>query len=394
MITRKENKRRIAKLFIAAVVILAVLALQCVAFAADSTTADTTIVCYGAKSVSMGRASTALSLGTASIFSNPAGTVTDTKWGITSMSTQLLHRVSYQMLAGTYNYGNATYGIGYVGASTPAGYYTTDSGSLASAQPISYGDTTLAMSCGYKVNDQFNNPRSIGDLTVGATLKLVNKGFSGTGVDGYSGSGYATDFGVILENNDGFALGATLTNILSSVSWASGYSEGLPAAFKFGGAKILLEDKLTISADSDISLSSYPLTMHIGAEYKPIPIISVRAGFDQAASTSGDNAGTTSTNLTAGIGINYKGVSFDYAYRQDSTLEDNMTHYFSISYSPEIEETTVVKTPVENKDVAELAEISGDAKDLSEPTKIAAKEPTKVASEIDSDLAELMELDR
>ncbi|MFA4858691.1 MAG: PorV/PorQ family protein [Candidatus Margulisiibacteriota bacterium] len=370
--------------FIPALVLI--LCLAAPAFAADSTyVTDISVVASGARSMAMGRATVAQNLGATAIFSNPAGTVNDSPWGLTSMSTQLLHRVDYKMLSGTYNIGNATCGIGYVSAATPAGYYTTDSGSLASAQAISYGDSQFALSYASKLNDKIKHPKSIGDLSVGASLKLLNRGFSGTGVEGYSGTGYAADVGVILDNCTGTTFGASVNNLLSSLSWASGYTETLPTTIKLGGSRTLLENNLTVAAEGDFTFSSTPMTLHCGAEYTPFSFISVRAGVDQVASTSGSDTGAASTNLTAGLGINFEGFAFDYAYRHDSSLSDNMTHYFSISYSPEpLAKPVVQKAAAEN----EYVETSTPAQALKEPPA------QRKAATVDSDLAELLELDR
>jgi hypothetical protein len=363
-----------------------ILLTQISAFAADSTAVDTSVIAYGARSIAMGRTSSALALGSVSMFSNPAGITTAAPWGITSMSTRLLQCVSYQAVAATLNYGAGTFGVGWLGGSTSAGYYTTDEDSLDSAQPISYADNTFVLSYATKLNDQLKNPRSIGDLSLGLNLKLLNKGFSGSGVDGSNGSGYAFDLGLILDKGDGTVIGATLSNLLSSVSWASGYTESLESSFALGAAKKFADGKLSLAADADIPFAAYPTTLHVGAEYLPFSMIAVRAGIDQDASTSGENSGTVATNLTAGIGINYEGFSFDYAYHQDSTLSDNVTHYFSLSYSPEVVVTKA--QTIENTGVS-LPETSTQAQTLTEPAKT-----NTTSTSVDADLAELMELDK
>ena len=72
------------------------------------------------------------------------------------------------------------------------------------------------------------------------------------------------------------------------------------------------------------------MAWHLGAEYKPIDWVSIRAGIDQDASPTG-----VSTNPTLGVGFKYSGFSFDYAYHPYGEIPDNATHYFSISYAPE-----------------------------------------------------------
>ncbi|HTY13176.1 MAG TPA: hypothetical protein VMD02_03195, partial [Candidatus Omnitrophota bacterium] len=70
---------------------------------------------------------------------------------------------------------------------------------------------------------------------------------------------------------------------------------------------------------------------HAGAEWSPITLIKLRAGVDQKPS-----AGSSITNLAAGLGVNFKGFTFDYAYHTYAELSEFATHYFSIGYSPEL----------------------------------------------------------
>jgi hypothetical protein len=72
-----------------------------------------------------------------------------------------------------------------------------------------------------------------------------------------------------------------------------------------------------------------PMAIHSGIEYKPLENIALRGGVESLS-------GAVSTlNITAGVGVDYKGIDFDYAYVKDGALDANSTHYFSISFAPE-----------------------------------------------------------
>jgi hypothetical protein len=58
-------------------------------------------------------------------------------------------------------------------------------------------------------------------------------------------------------------------------------------------------------------------------------VITLRLGQDQEM--SGFNE--TTTNLTAGVGLNWKGFTFDFAYHGNSDLPENTSSYFSLGYA-------------------------------------------------------------
>ena len=56
----------------------------------------------------------------------------------------------------------------------------------------------------------------------------------------------------------------------------------------------------------------------------------MRFGLDQKPS-----AGGTLTNLAAGVGLGFKGFTFDYAYHTYAELSEFTTHFLSIGYMGE-----------------------------------------------------------
>jgi hypothetical protein len=279
-----------------------------------------------ARQVGMGRAATAVSDDVNAVFSNPAGLGTQRSWGLTSMTTKLMDRVEYKLMGGVYPTEYGTFGIGYMSASTPAGYLTsTDEASLNGAQAISYGSSLLILSYGKDLSDSISNSGSIGKLAIGASIKSVSNQFSGT--DG-SGSGTSADLGLICRPNDNLSGGITFQNVGGSLNWKNGTKEEMPMTTRIGGALNLAGGKA--SAAADIEFGGGASLVHSGVEYRPYEMVALRAGVDQAQISQSE----TVMNLTGGVGVKMSGFSFDYAYRQDNGLAQNSTSYFSISFQP------------------------------------------------------------
>jgi hypothetical protein len=112
------------------------------------------------------------------------------------------------------------------------------------------------------------------------------------------------------------------------MNFEDGSEVGIPAIVKFGGVYYLSDRKIALLLDSDSYISQQkPTAYHAGLEWKLLPFLAIRVGMDQmSGNVQVDN------NLTAGVGINYNGFTFDYAYHQYGDIEENTTHYFSLGY--------------------------------------------------------------
>ena len=144
----------------------------CLQAAATAEAIDLSAVGVGARPMGMGRAYTAIADDANAVFANPAGLGTQKNWGLTSMTTKLLDRVEYRMAAAVYPTQYGTIGVGYLSATTPAGYLTTDQASLATAPTISYGSSALVLSYGRDLSEVIKNSGSLGKMSVGANFKM------------------------------------------------------------------------------------------------------------------------------------------------------------------------------------------------------------------------------
>lgn len=289
-------------------------------------TLDLRHVGVGARSLAMGKTMVSTLNPSDAVFSNPAAMASAKGWGFTSMSTKIMDRVDYKMMGGVYPTQYGVFGVGYLGATTPAGYLTTDKISMGSATPISYGSNMLILSYGREFPGG-----ALKNASFGIDLKFLNNKFEGA--DG-SGSGMDADVALLIKPREGVNVGIALQNFLpedmgGNMVWNSNNKEGVPSLLKIGGS-YQVNKNLTAAADLDFfGNSGQPIMFHGGLEWKPMPMIAIRGGLDQNPL----NTNATVTDFTAGVGINLKGFSFDYAYKNNSLVENSNTHYISLSFA-------------------------------------------------------------
>jgi hypothetical protein len=210
-----------------------------------------------------------------------------------------------------------------------------------------YGSNVLFISHGFNMSKRMlpytNN------LYGGYTLKYFMKSAGGQDTSDMSGSGFAADFGLLYKPKGAISYGMTLQNIISgTMSYASGQEDEIDSAMKVGTKVSLLGDtldggslyqndsKVDVALDYDIGIrGKIPATMHMGVEYKPQigvnyidKILTLRAGINQIPTPDGNIS-----NVTMGVGINYQGVEFNYAYSpMYGDIPGTSTQFFSISY--------------------------------------------------------------
>ena len=324
-------------------VIIAVLFLAQVCFAASF---DPTMGALGARPLSLGGAFVGLADDTNALFLNPAGLALIDKWSATSMYTKLLETVDYRMLGGTYSSEYGNFGFGYIGTSNPAGYNT---GPLSTDvyEKMSYDTHTVVVSYGNKMEKIIKIDGLPEDTFVGADVKISSQGFSGSGQDDKTGFGYNLDLGALARFTPWAQAGLTLNNLIpGSMNWASGLSEDMPMGLNVGGAFNLMgasglslyESEQTLVGVLDAGYGFSPedgFSVRGGLEWEPMEYLKIRCGIDQKNISIAEGSIGSAMNLTAGVGLSYAGITFDYAYFQDSNLESNQNHYFSISYVPQ-----------------------------------------------------------
>jgi hypothetical protein len=312
----------------------------------------------GARILGMGKAFIGLSDDVGAIYTNPSGLGNLDKWQVSSMSGKFMEDYNYLNFSGAYPTQYGTLGFGYALSSIAGGYATkirpgTEADpvyDIDTTQPtISYDNNVIVLSYGNKIPQSLLS--SI-EISAGANLKLFSSKMAGDGITNGSASGHDLDLGCLFKINPWFSFGSTMQDILpfsmgGKLSYASGHEEAYPALWKNGIALRVLgeknalrtygahELKFIFDIDSYPTRKNFPFTYHTGIEWFPIKMVAVRAGIDQDASGDGNGTGLNAiSNMTAGVGVNVEGFSFDYAYHQYANVPGITNNYFSLSYTP------------------------------------------------------------
>lgn len=351
--------------------------------------ADLGEIGIGAKPLSLGRAYIGDVQDASAVFMNPAGLGSADTFGLMTMTSKLLDEVNYVSLGLSVPMLNKlTLGFGYINA-TMSGIPLTNLNIISGeVNIVEYGSTDYASSVMYlSLGVPLNVSRGIlKNILVGASLKLYNQGFSVTtgSLEGAIGSGLDVDLGLKWTPRDEIALGAVARNVLPSnlggkFTWKSRAEEGIASSIKIGSSiKVLGKDGLYTRIDkpllwnTDLEMStqtnSRPSIWHTGLELLVNPILALRCGVDQSIKAEQSGVGIDN-NLTAGVGIKYKGFSFDYAYHQFGEITQNATHFFSLSYKGETETKKpeeiikekmqkIISTEIKTKKTLELKKFS------------------------------------
>jgi len=301
--------------------------LTCMSFA--SQVIDPTDIGVGARPLGMGRSFTAVADDGSAIFMNPAGL---SGINLLSMSGNMLGEVPYTVFGGSYPVGPGTMGIGYVGLGV-SGIMETN---VVSGTPEitgnsgSFTNSSINVSYASELKDlPYLSTLKIGNLTdpkLGATLKLVSQGFSGmVSAEGKGGSGIDLDLGAIANIDPDTKVALTLKNIIPGNNFGA---DEMPLRMILGLSKNYPNTNLLTTIDLEYNRS---LLMNFGVEWAPAQMLRLRAGLDQEP-----NAGSILSNFTAGLGLIFRGFTFDYAYHTYAELNEFSSHFFSIGYRGEV----------------------------------------------------------
>jgi hypothetical protein len=299
------------------VTLLLLLALAIPVFAG---TLDISRIGMGARTLALGKAQVA-GLDLASVFINPANAPAIDRFSMTSMYTSLNEDVTYSMIGTAFpvmwgNYG--TLGISFVNAGVSGIQLTSRDGDdrTISTSSSDYYSRLGTISYGREI---------VKGVTAGAALKLYAKSIDS--VSQAKADGFDLDVGMLFSPREDLAVGFAIQNLLpvdlASLKWGTSAKEDIPVNFK-GGVNYLAKKGLRILADYDIGNG-----FHGGVEWEPKDMLYLRGGADVVAVSKNNVV----ANLTAGLGYQFKGVSFDYAYYLDTTLNTMSSHFFSLGFS-------------------------------------------------------------
>ncbi|MBU0687425.1 MAG: PorV/PorQ family protein [Candidatus Margulisbacteria bacterium] len=336
------NKKLVSKVILTLIVLVAMAG----SAVADSAIADPLSIAVGARPLGMGKAYVGIAEDAETLFINPAGLGTIKSAKLTSMYTSLMGDVNYMMVGGIYPLEDGAVGLGLATAGVAdIPLYDNTGASLGSG---TWSESVFLASYGTDMSKFGGNE----DIKIGASLKYYSSGGTGTStVAAGAGSGFDIDLGVLYQAKPWLTVGAALQNVFpgGAVARKTGQSDLIESVYKVGAKVNVMgnaseslnpsDNKLILSADLDLNgQSGLGTGTHIGAEFWPVDALALRCGMDSDPSAAGVNS-----NITAGLGVRYGGMEFNYAYHPYSSIAEDTTHFFSIGYVGE--EIAVVAPP-------------------------------------------------
>ena len=320
-----------------------------------SETVDLSTIGVGARAIGLGRAYVGMADDGSAIFTNPAGLTLNNKLKLISMSGNLIGEVPYTMVGASRDMFGGVVGVGYIGLGVTGISETILVGGTpeATGNSGSYVNSLIVLSYAKEIDSKYAD-------RVGGNFKLMSQGFSGSSsFEGGNASGFEIDLGAMKELDRNTNIGLTLKNIIPGNNL--GVDE-LGMGIVFGGSKKLNINRMDLFVNADVEFKSGTF-FHVGFELKPIRMLSLRLGFDQNGISS-----STSTDLTYGLGFEFKGISFDYGYRSYNGLAELGSSFFSIGYTPfDIKEK--IKEEVKEKIIEKIEEKKVEEKKIIEVPK-------------------------
>ena len=173
--------------------------------------------------------------------------------------------------------------------------------------------------------------RSLRDkLHLGLTPKLAYRNLARQ-----SGYGFGADLGLLWQLGSGFTAGANLRDFFSTqIIWENGTHEiarpnlDLELSYGFRPLKkdipVHLALRTQVYAEnrgeaSNLSAGIFSADLHAGLLVRPIPALNVMAGWD-------------SDSFTAGLGLRWRGLGLDYAWRNGSAAALGSSQRVALNY--------------------------------------------------------------
>jgi hypothetical protein len=280
-----------------------------------------------ARGIGVGNAYSALVDDYSAVFVNPASISRYDKAQIGIMQSNIISDVN--LINGSLIIpGKVGLGLGfyYIGTEIPVA--TWDADKYVFSNMLGFNDITLLGSMSTAINN---------NLLLGLTGK-----FRLANADTYNTSAINADFGALYQFNPAFNLSFVYQNFLPlKITVQNGGEDEMQQKMTIGGAYRLLGKESgamiyskgqSFDFSTDIEIVGNQMMYRFGGEYKPSDFLAFRLGYGNEKWAS-SSSNTNEVNLfSVGIGLNFNGYYFDYAYSMDpNKLESNNSHYFSIA---------------------------------------------------------------
>jgi hypothetical protein len=266
----------------------------------------------GARAIAMGDAYTAVGGDAASIYWNPAGTVSVDGTDVGLMHAEWFQGIRYEFVGAVRSDGSQGFGLSVVGL------YMDDLERREgpTSEPIGhFGVFDFAFTGNY-------SRRLTESFDVGGSVKYLHQK-----IDAELARGVAVDLGAIyrLPMVTGLSAGVSVQNLGPQMSFIEDKFD-LPVLYKVGAAygapvpalsgDLLVTGDVVLPNDGDAKV-------HVGIEFEYSEMFALRAGY---------RTGWDNQNISVGFGTKVRGVRIDYAYVPFySDLGD--THRVSLGFS-------------------------------------------------------------
>lgn len=176
-------------------------------------------------------------------------------------------------------------------------------------------------------------------MKTGLVYKSFDVGFNTNGINnGFTGNGQNLDLGINFMLNPQYQIGITFKNLLfdqqlqysnsSADTFAKKIIIGMGTQIKQKGNSFI---GIGIDYEQAVEGSYTRNSLHLGVEWALDKNLILRGGINQVPQSDLQTVGTA-THAVAGVGIQFMGFNFDYAYYPDFAEANDTKHFLSISY--------------------------------------------------------------
>lgn len=237
----------------------------------------------GARSLSMGGASTGVSDDASAVITNPAGLSQVQRKDIVTSYSALFENTDF----GVFNYAQptidaGTFGIGLV--TLQSKNFDRRDANGRQAGSFSASEIAAIFSHGIEINEKY---------AVGSSFKVIREE-----VASFTGTGYGLDGGALMRVRPNLQLGATLRNVLAPSVKLRNEKDTHPLGLRAGAKWTLKKFLVAFDLDKTANRSIKP---YLGAEYMASPVLVLRGGLSEK-------------EITSGVGVQLKDWGIDYAF--------------------------------------------------------------------------------
>jgi hypothetical protein len=287
------------------------------AFSDDGTTGFTFLqVPTGARAVAMGGAFTAVPGDPLSLYWNPAAAALSQQSMLSTNYTSYMMDMQAGFVGWVNPRENSTIGVSlnyFYGGSFDR---TTMEDPMGTGEQFSSTSIALAGTWAKPLTES---------IAVGATGRFIY-----SQIDTYNANGFSADIGGIYcpPSIPGFAAALVVRN--AGIQTKAFYTENdpMPTEVSAGVSQKLLNENLLLAADATMPFEG-DIDAAVGAEYKPMNMLALRAGWSLSAMNTADAAGGGFIDAMGfGMGTQYDRFTLDYAWKPYADLGN--THRISL----------------------------------------------------------------